>query len=178
MSEKVYLDSNGLTRDSFALGRKIYDSGFVPDVVIALWRGGTPVGIAVHEFLHYKGISCYHTVVKTCSYTGIEQHSEPIVENLGYVMEHLNADSNVLVVDDIFDSGATARVMKHLLSQVTKHIRIATLYYKPHRNTTNFGPDYYLKEVDSWLVFPHELMGLTPDEIKKKDEYVYSLLGL
>ena len=49
MDEKIYLDSNGLTRDSFALARKIFDSGFRPDVIIGLWRGGTPVAVAVQE---------------------------------------------------------------------------------------------------------------------------------
>jgi hypothetical protein len=178
MSAKVYLDSNGITRDSFALAKRIFDSGFRPDIIIALWRGGTPVGIAVHEFLNYKGLDCYHTVVKTCSYTGIEQHGEPVIENLDYVLQRLTADSKVLVVDDIFDSGSTARVIRDQLSKVTTNLRFATLYYKPRRNTAGFKPDYYLKEVDSWLVFPHELMGLTPAEIKEKDIFVCSLLGL
>ncbi len=178
MGDKVYLDSNGLTRDSFALARRIYDSGFVPDVIIALWRGGTPVGIAVHEFLHYKGVNCYHTVVKTSSYTGIAQHGEPVVENLDYVMARLDSRSNVLVVDDIFDSGHTAEAMKRIITRVTPNVKIATLYFKPLRNKTDFAPDYHVKETDSWLVFPHELVGLSPAEILEKDPYIYSLLGL
>ncbi len=178
MSDKVYLDSNGLTRDSFTLARQIYDSGFVPDIIIALWRGGTPVGIAVHEFLHYKGVNCYHTVVKTSSYTGIAEHEEPVVENLDYVMMRLNSQSKVLVVDDIFDSGHTAKAMKRIITRVTPNLKIATLYFKPLRNTTDFAPDYYVKETDSWLVFPHELVGLSPAEILEKDPQIHSLLGL
>jgi hypothetical protein len=46
-------------------------------------------------------------------------------------------------------------------------VRIATVYYKPSRNKTNLAPDYFVHEVDEWLVFPHELRGLTDDEIRK-----------
>ena len=76
MSNKIYLQANQLYNDSFALAKQIYDSGFVPDALIALWRGGSPVGIAVHEFFLYKGIKFYHTIVKTVSYTGINESRE------------------------------------------------------------------------------------------------------
>lgn len=177
MSDKVYLDSNGLTRDSFVLARKVFDSGFVPDLILAIWRGGTPVGIAVHEFLKYQGRDCYHTVVKTCSYTGIGEHGEPEVENLDYVMARLTPESRVLIVDDVFDSGRTAKTLKRLITQRTAFLRFAMLYYKPMRNETNFVPDYFVEETDRWLVFPHELMGLTLDEIREKKPFVYALLG-
>ena len=178
MDDKVYLDSNGVTRDSFALARKIYDSGFRPDVVIALWRGGTPVGIAVHEFLHYKGIECYHTAVKTCAYTGIGQCREPVSENMDYVLDRIGPGTKVLVVDDIFDSGATIRAVRARLGGTQAEVRVATPYFKPRRNTAGFGPDFYLREVDAWLVFPHELLGLTPEEIRRKDPEIHALLGL
>lgn len=176
MSDKIYLDSNGLTCDSFVLARQILDSGFVPDMILAIWRGGTPVGIAVHEFLKYKGIDCYHTVIKACSYTGIAERGEPEVENLDYVMARLKPTSRVLIVDDVFDSGRTAQTLKRLITQKTSFLRFAMLYYKPARNETGFVPDYFVKETDSWLVFPHELTGLTVEEIREKKPFVYALL--
>ena len=48
----------------------------------------------------------------------------------------------------------------------TPEIRIATPYYKPANNKTERVPDYYVHETDDWLVFPHELDGLTTDEIR------------
>ena len=166
MSDKIYLDSNGLTRDSFALARKIYDSGFRPDVIIGLWR------------LHYLGVDCYHTAVKTQAYTGIGEHKHPVVENLGTVLDHLRDAERVLVVDDIFDSGDTIAAVKETLRPFVKDLRFATLYYKPARSRWPFKPDFYLKETDAWLVFPHELVGLTPDEVREKDPEVARLLGL
>ena len=44
-------------------------------------------------------------------------------------------------------------------------IRVACPYYKPENNKTEMVPDYFIHESDEWLVFPHEISGLTPDEI-------------
>ena len=178
MSDKIFLDSNGLTRDSFALARKIYDDGFRPDVIIGLWRGGTPVAVAVQEFLQYLGVGCYHTAVKTQAYTGIGEHKHPVIENLGTLLDHLKDAERVLVVDDIFDSGDTAAAVKETLKPFVKDLRFATLYYKPARSRWPFKPEYYLKETDAWLVFPHELEGLTEEEIACKDTEVAEILGI
>jgi hypothetical protein len=45
-------------------------------------------------------------------------------------------------------------------------IRIATVWYKPARNQTALKPDYFIHESNEWLVFPHEIDGLTPKEIR------------
>ena len=59
----------------------------------------------------------------------------------------------------------------------TPEIRVATPYYKPNKNKTNRAPDYYLHETDKWLVFPHELDGLTLDEIKDRKPEIKDLLS-
>ena len=46
-----------------------------------------------------------------------------------------------------------------------KNVRIACPYYKPQNNKTDIVPDYFVHESEEWLVFPHEISGLTPDEI-------------
>lgn len=178
MGSKIYLQANQLYNDSFALAKKIHDVGFIPDVMIALWRGGSPVGMAVHEFFSYKGIKFYHTIVKTVSYTGINESKEPVVENLDYVLKNISQGTKVLVVDDIFDTGSTARIMKEKLEPTGCVLRFAMPYYKPARNTTNLVPDFYIKTVNEWLVFPHEILGLTPEEIRQKDLFIAEQLGL
>jgi hypothetical protein len=42
---------------------------------------------------------------------------------------------------------------------------VACPWYKPSRNVTDLVPDFYIHATDQWLVFPHELRGLTPQEI-------------
>ncbi len=49
--------------------------------------------------------------------------------------------------------------------QFPENVRIATVYYKPSRNKTRLVPDFYVRATDEWLVFPHELKGLTREEI-------------
>ena len=44
-------------------------------------------------------------------------------------------------------------------------IRIATAYYEPARNRTALAPDYFVRQTESWLVFPHEVQGLIREEI-------------
>jgi len=176
MSDKEFISGDRLVRDSFMLARQIYDSGYEPDVLVVLWRGGTPVGMVVHEFLLYKGIDTYHTAVKAASYEGIEQRSDPVVEHMDSVLLRVPEHANVLVIDDIFDSGCTVRKVVDLLAVRTSNVRIATLYYKPDNNQTDLRPDFFLRETDRWIVFPHELMDLTPEEISEKGDYLAELV--
>ncbi len=176
MSEKEYIRADKLVRDSFLLARRIYDSGYVPDVLLVLWRGGTPVGIVVHEFLLYKGIDTYHAVVKAVSYQGIERRVAPRIESFDSVLNFIDDGAHVLVIDDIFDTGRTVKEVHRRLSVKTANIKIATLYLKTGANQTNIFPDFYLRETSTWIVFPHELMDLTADEIRQKDPFVYGLV--
>ncbi|RUA03203.1 MAG: hypothetical protein DSY89_01230 [Deltaproteobacteria bacterium] len=114
MPEKIFLTPDQLINDSFILAKKIYDSGFEPEIIIVLWRGGTPVGMAVHEFLLYKGVKSYHTVIKTESYTGIGTRAEVRVEHIDALLSTVPNNSKVLVIDDIFDSGKTKTATKIL----------------------------------------------------------------
>ena len=46
-------------------------------------------------------------------------------------------------------------------------IRIATPWYKPSKNKTGRAPNYFIHETAQWLVFPHELTGLTDEEVSQ-----------
>ena len=74
MSGKVYLSADKLLLDSFRLAGRVFASGFAPTVIIAIWRGGAPIGIAVQEFLAYCGIETDHIAIRTSSYgPGIDE---------------------------------------------------------------------------------------------------------
>ena len=51
MSEKLYLGAQELLEDSFRLAARVLASGFKPSFIVAIWRGGAPIGMAVQEFL-------------------------------------------------------------------------------------------------------------------------------
>ena len=171
MSDKCYITAQQLLEDSFRLAAQVYDDGFRPDFIIGIWRGGAPIGIAVQEYYDYKGIETDHIAVRTSSYYGIGKQSKEIkVHGLHYIIENANADDSLLIVDDVFDSGRSIFALKEKLSELMrlnlpKDIRTACPYYKPKNTKVPMKPDYFIHESDEWLVFPHELSGLTPDEI-------------
>ncbi len=171
MDQKRYISAQELLNDSFRLGIRIFKSGFRPSFIIGIWRGGTPVGIAVQEILDQLGVKTDHIAIRTSSYTGIGQRNKTVrVHGLEYVVRHANWDDGLLIVDDVFDSGNSIKaVIKTLEEKMRRNlpqdIRIATPWYKPNNNQTNIEPHYYLHATDRWLVFPHELEGLTQEEI-------------
>ena len=67
MSEKHYLDAQGLLEDAFRLAADIYGSGFRPTFIIAVWRGGAPIGLAVQEFFSYLDVPTDHIAIRTSS---------------------------------------------------------------------------------------------------------------
>ncbi|PLW83798.1 hypoxanthine phosphoribosyltransferase [Kineobactrum sediminis] len=168
---KHYISAQQLLEDSFKLAWKVYESGYRPDYIVGVWRGGAPVGIAVQELLEVLGVEADHIAIRTSSYTGIGQRSRHVkVHGLTYLIKRLEAEDALLIVDDVHDSGLsidqTIRDLKDACKKNTPEIRIATPYYKPGNNRTERVPDYYVHETADWLVFPHELQGLTAEEIR------------
>ncbi|MGE5342855.1 MAG: phosphoribosyltransferase [Candidatus Omnitrophota bacterium] len=182
MIEKKYISAQELLEDSIRLGIKIYESGFRPHFIVGIWRGGTPVGIAVQELFDYFGVKTDHIAIRTSSYAGINRREPEIrVHGLGYVEQNTNSEDSLLIVDDVYDSGLSVQAvideLKLRARKNTPHdIRIATVYYKPTNNRTQRLPDYYVHETDKWLVFPHELDGLTRDEIARHKPFMSRLL--
>ena len=66
--------------------------------------------------------------------------------------------------------------LKFACKKNTPEIRVATPYFKPEKNKTDRKPDYYLYETDKWLVFPHELEGLSLQEIENNKPEVSKLI--
>ena len=169
---KTYLSADQLLGDSFRLANLILEAGFRPTHIVGIWRGGAPVGIAVQELLDYRGVDCDHIAIRTSSYSGIDQQREEVrVYALGYLVDTLNADDALLVVDDVFDSGKSIEAFLNELANrcrlnMPRTVRIATVYYKSARNRTALKPDFFVHETDDWLVFPHEIAGLSEAEIR------------
>jgi uncharacterized protein len=169
--EKHFISADSLLRDSMELARLIVRSGLRPTFLVAMWRGGAPIGITVQEVLEYHGIHADHIPIRTSSYTGIDQQSKTVrVHATDYLVSRVSAEDELLIVDDVFDSGRSLEaVMSELKRRCRRNlpakVRIATVYYKPTRNRSALVPDYYVRATDQWLVFPHEIQGLTREEI-------------
>ena len=171
--EKTYISAESLLRDSLALGVKIVRSGFRPSFLVGIWRGGAPIGISVQEVLEFNGIECDHIAIRTSSYTGIDEQAKTVrVHAVDYLVSQLSAEDQLLLIDDVFDSGRSleavvAELRRRCRRNMPEQVRIATVYFKPTRNRSAIRPDYFIRETDQWLVFPHEVQGLTREEILK-----------
>ena len=183
MDAKHYISAQDLLEDSFRLAATILRDGYRPSFIIAVWRGGAPVGIAVQEMFSFFGIETNHIAIRTSSYTGIGQQSSTVgIHGLNYVIKNINHDDSLLIVDDVFDSGITINAIIELLVKRTRNnvpsdIRVAVTWYKPANNKTDRVPEYYVRTSDSWLVFPHELDGLTSTEIATNRPAAQRIVG-
>lgn len=182
MSNKYFITANELLLDSYRLARKVLDSEFQPNFLVGVWRGGTPIGIAVQEYLSYHGVDNDHIAIRTSGYDDKGKPLEKIkVFGLDYIVSKANAEDRLLLVDDVFDRGLTIKaIIDELERKMRKNlptIKIATGYYKSTKNLTTMTPDFYIHETDKWIVFPHELNDLTPEEIREgKGEEIFELL--
>ena len=123
--ERLYITADGLLADSYRLALKVLDSGCRPTHIAGIWRGGTPVGIAVQELLDFWGIKTDHIAIRTSLYTGIGTTAERVrVHGLDYLVRKLNAEDSLLIVDDVYDSGRSVR-------QVIDDLRAKCHRYRP-----------------------------------------------
>ncbi len=169
---KVFISAQELLEDSFKLALQVYESGFRPDYIVGVWRGGAPVGIAVQELLHVLGTEADHIAIRTSSYTGIGERDKNVrVHGLTYLIKRLESEDSLLIVDDVHDSGLSIEQtivdLKKACKKNTPEIRVATPYFKPTNNKTGRIPDYFIHETSDWLVFPHEIDGLSEEEVRE-----------
>ena len=179
--EKHYIRSEDLIQDSFRLAWQVYEDGYRPNYIIGVWRGGAPIGIAVQEFFSVLGVPSDHIAIRTSHYKGIDDRSTEVqVYGLNYIIKQVESDDSLLIVDDVHDTGISIeKIVSDLQAACKKNtpeIRVATPYFKPSKNKTSRTPDYYLHETDKWLVFPHELDGLSIEEIKANKPEVLDLV--
>ena len=148
--DKTVLSARDLLEDSFKLGVRVLESGFKPTMIIAIWRGGTPVGMAVQEIMAYCGVESDHIAIRTSSYVGVDERGAVAVHGLNYIVKKICHDDRVLIVDDVFDTGNTVvavleELKKRARDNTPTDIRVAVPFFKPSRNETDIVPDYWMR---------------------------------
>ncbi len=185
---KQFLSAEDVLVDSYNLAAQIYNSGFRPDFIVGLWRGGSPIGIAVQDCLEYLGVATDHISIRT-SYRGlssyqsmVEQHENIRVHGTQYLLDRLESHHKLLLVDDVYSTGLNLDAVIGRLGSKTRRnmpqdVRIAALWYKPNRVRVKRTPDYYLHTTDDWLVLPYELDGLNEQEIQSHKPFARDLIS-
>ncbi|MGV8846286.1 phosphoribosyltransferase [Tessaracoccus sp.] len=130
-----------------SLARQVADSGFHPDVVIAIARGGLVIAGSITYALDVKLVDAINVEF----YVDInETRPDPILLAPMLDSESI-ADQKILVVDDVADSGRTLALVLKLLRGFGADVRSAVLYHKPRSIVT---PDFSWRQTDAWITFP------------------------
>lgn len=169
--KKRFIGAQALLEISFKLGVHIFEQGYRPNFIVGVWRGGAPIGICVQEVFEYLGVKTDHIAIRTSSYCAPgERQSNIAVHGLGYIEKKIQHDDRLLIVDDVYDTGLSVQQVIRDLERVCRRnmptVKVATAYLKTDNNKTGQRPDFYLEQTEDWLVFPHELQGLTAAEIE------------
>lgn len=183
-----FLNAETILLDSFRLGKKLYETGFVPTHAISLWRGGTPVGLGLGEYFRLKGHYINHTTIATASYSGINSRDEVIIKGLEHLIKVVAREDRLLIIDDIYDSGRTIEAVIKAIRQEARancpaEIVVASIHHKMlERNFEHRVVS--LKDVapGTWISYPHEISDLVmesdPDQeiLQKKSRSIYEIL--
>lgn len=145
----LHLEWADIQRLAEQVAKKVRYSGFKPDVVVAVSRGG----------FDPARIICDQLSVRLLASLQIEHYKDiNLKKSLPKIIFPLNADlSNLyaLIVDDVSDSGASLNaVREHIEGRGAKDLMFATLHVKPW---STFRPDFYAEEVESWIIYPWEI---------------------
>lgn len=129
------------------LARSVWTSGFDPEIIVCVARGGLIPAGALAYALDKKSL----LVLNVEFYTGIgttlrdPRLLDPIPENHGM------SGKRILIVDDVADSGRTLQFVKEICEEYTDQIRVAVLYQKP---VSVVDCEYVWKNTDQWISFP------------------------
>lgn len=173
---KLFLSADVFQLECARLARLVFDDDWKPDLLLPLWRGGAFPGVVMSEILAFLGRPTAHRVVQCASYTGIGEQADTVAftpESEAF-LRSIPSGLRVLAVDDVFDSGRTAEAVLKRLPQAD--VRTAMVYWKPMAAKVPLRPDYYVTQTNEWIVFPHELAGLTDDELAAKDPELRDIL--
>lgn len=121
---------------------------FKPDLVVAVLRGGYPVGLVLANLF---GVALEALRVEHYKALGVKGERPRLLQPLRARVEGLR----ILLVDDIVDSGETLKLaLDHLTGKGASTVRVAALHVKPW---AGFKPNYYVEETEVWIVYPWEL---------------------
>ncbi len=134
-------------RDARALAWRLSSAGPF-QTVVAVTRGGlVPAAIVAREL----GIRIIETV-SVASYDYEKQGAIQVLKPVSEVFTSKDMGAGVLIVDDLVDTGATAKVVREMLPKA----HFATVYAKPSGRPL---VDTFVTEVsqDTWIYLPWDM---------------------
>ena len=134
------------------LASMINGNNFQPDVIVAIARGGYVPARILCDFLDVNTLASIRIehYLPGASKQTIARLTDPLAIDI--------KGKNVLVVDDVNDTGDTLEVAVHHLKEFSpKDVRVAVLIQK---TTSGFRPEYFAHRIIKWrwLIYPWAVM--------------------
>jgi hypoxanthine phosphoribosyltransferase len=150
--EREVLTYEGFGQATRELAQRIADDGFRPDVVLSIARGGFFLGAGLGYALNVKNAF----MMSVEFYTGVDERlAVPVV--LPPVPNKVDFSGlNVLIADDVADSGETLKLVRDFIAGEVKAVRSAVLYEKP---SSLIKPEYAWRMTERWIDFPWSCEG-------------------
>lgn len=134
-----------LEKDCIDLAKKIKETKV--DEIISISRGGMIVSRILSDSLH---LPISHIAIE--SYVDLQQQNGPIITQIS---PREFRGETILLVDELSDSGKTfERGLSYLQELPISKVYTAAPYYKSH---TVHIPDFTVRKLDDWIVFPYEI---------------------
>ncbi|MFD0903086.1 phosphoribosyltransferase [Actinomadura sediminis] len=129
------------------LAQAVADSGYRPDLILSIARGGLFVAGSLGYALDVKNLH----VMNVEFYTGVDERLDlpvmlPPVPNAVDL-----SGAKVLVADDVADTGATLKLVRDFCADHVADVRCAVVYEKP---ASSVKCEYVWRYTDRWINFP------------------------
>jgi len=187
--KKEFLSYTVVRNNALKMAHRIYNDGFIPDVIYVSLRGGVYLGNVISEYfkiIQRRIRPVYYAAVVARSYTGVRESAEVKVEGWTYSTDALRTGDKILLVDDIFDSGKTLNHLAKMIMEkgiTRKDLKVVVHDYKHITDLPEHlpvQPDYWCRkhelsmaDEDIWIHYSsHELIGLSQQEL---EEHYYAV---
>ena len=133
------------------LAQEVADSGFAPDMILSIARGGLALGMGLGYALGVKNLS----VINVEFYTGVDQRLDvPIMLPPTPARVDLSG-LKVLIADDVADTGRTLELVHEFCEGHVAEARTVVIYEKPQ---SVIKPDYAWRRTEQWIDFPWSVL--------------------
>ncbi|MFO7836404.1 MAG: phosphoribosyltransferase [Candidatus Thorarchaeota archaeon] len=130
------------------LSERIVDSDFKPDVIVGIARGGWIPARILSDVLYAN--TMWNVRIEYYSDVGVAGREPKITQPISVSIE----DKRILLVDEVTDTGDTLEhAIQHIEALGVEEVRSAVLHLKPG---SKVRPDYFIREVEAWTVYPWE----------------------
>jgi len=130
------------------LSERIVSSGFVPDIIVGIARGGWIPARILSDVLYTTSLE--NIRIEYYTDVGVRGKSPRITQPLSGSLE----GKSILLVDEVADTGDSLHhAIEHVKNLGVDEQRSAVLHLKP---TSRVVPDYHMVTTSSWTVYPWE----------------------